>query len=175
MPKRCSSPHSSVITKKSRNMQSGTKAAAHCIIQFGSEILIVRAKRKQVWQPVGGKIEGSETTEECILREVKEETGLNLTEAKFQLCLEPTYLETMKSDIFFCTVLAKPATKPGNEIAECRWVPIDDVGVNCDFCLQRCLTLRLVSQGTTSKTIAPYYIPGPFESRMSSWSSGLCG
>eukprot|EP01048_Picozoa_sp_COSAG05_P017791 COSAG05_NODE_2491_length_2992_cov_6.079157_2_plen_94_part_00 len=88
-----------------------------------NELLIVRAKRKQVWQPVGGKVEGVETTKECILREVEEETGLNLTEAKFQLCLEPTYLETMKSDIFFCTVLAKPATKPGNEIQVVDYCP----------------------------------------------------
>ena len=31
------------------------------------------------------KVEGAETTKECILREVKEETGLNLTEADFAL------------------------------------------------------------------------------------------
>ena len=61
------------------------------------------------------KVEGAETTKECILREVKEETGLNLNEAKFQLCLEPTYLETIKSDVFFCAALAKPATKPARQ------------------------------------------------------------
>ena len=178
MPKRAQSKSPISIRKndrKPRKRQHGEKAASHCMVVFENEVLIVRAKRKQVWQPVGGKIEGSETTEQCILREVKEETGLDLCGANFQLCPEATYEQTMKSDVYFCTALSKPVIQPGNEIQEYKWVPLDDVGVNCDFCLQRCLTLRLVSQGTTSKTIAPYYIPGPFESRMSSWSSGLCG
>ena len=48
---------------------------------FENEVLVVRAKRKPAWQPVGGKIEGSETPLECMLRETKEETGLDLTNA----------------------------------------------------------------------------------------------
>ena len=77
-----------------------------------NELLIVRAKRKKAWQPPGGKVEGSESTLQCIRREVRQETGLDLTTANFQLCLEPSYQKNMKSDVYFCTVLAKPAAKP---------------------------------------------------------------
>eukprot|EP01048_Picozoa_sp_COSAG05_P026171 COSAG05_NODE_7007_length_867_cov_1.023438_1_plen_270_part_01 len=144
MPKRAQSKSPTPVRKngrKPRKHQHGEKAASHCMVVFENEVLIVRAKRKQVWQPVGGKIEGSETTKQCILREVQEETGLDLTSADFQLCAEPTYEQTMKSDVYFCTALSKPVIHPGNEIQEYKWAPLDDVGVNCDFCLQRCLTL----------------------------------
>ena len=60
----------------------------------------------------------------------------------------------MKSDIYFCTVLAKPATKPGNEIQECKWVPLDDAGVNCDFCLQRCIALARGQRQVSDENLA---------------------
>ena len=36
------------------------------------------------WIGVGGKFEGNETPEECLLREVYEETGLTLTGFRFR-------------------------------------------------------------------------------------------
>ena len=42
------------------------------------------------WIGVGGKFEENETPEECLLREVREETGLTLTD--FRLCSVITFL-----------------------------------------------------------------------------------
>ena len=42
------------------------------------------------WIGVGGKFEENETPEECLLREVQEETGLTLT--SFRLCSVITFL-----------------------------------------------------------------------------------
>ena len=39
---------------------------------------------KDKWIGVGGHAEGNETPQECLLREVKEETGLSLTSYKFR-------------------------------------------------------------------------------------------
>ena len=50
----------------------------------GSYLMLHRVKKendlnKDKWIGVGGKFEENETPEECLLREVKEETGLTLT------------------------------------------------------------------------------------------------
>ena len=144
MPKRSQSKSPASVPKnarKSQKRQPGEKAACHCMLFFENEVLVVRAKRKTAWQPVGGKIEGSETPLKCMLRETKEETGLDLTDANFRQCRDPIYQQNMKSDVFFYTAHAKPAVKPGSEIQECKWVSLDDVGVNCNFCLQQCLRM----------------------------------
>lgn len=57
-----------------------------CYITRGSEVLMLhRIKKKNdinqdKWIGVGGKFEGTESPDECLLREVYEETGLTLTD-----------------------------------------------------------------------------------------------
>ena len=109
MPKRSQSKSPASVPKnarKSQKRQPGEKAACHCMLIFENEVLVVRAKRKTAWQPVGGKIEGSETPLKCMLRETKEETGLDLTDANFRQCRDPIYQQNMKSDVFFYTAHA---------------------------------------------------------------------
>lgn len=56
-----------------------------CYITQGEQVLMLhRVKKKHdvnqdKWIGVGGKFEGEETPDECLLREVREETGLTLT------------------------------------------------------------------------------------------------
>ena len=56
-----------------------------CYISRGSEYLMLhRVKKKNdinrdKWIGIGGKFEHDESPDECLLREVKEETGLTLT------------------------------------------------------------------------------------------------
>ena len=56
-----------------------------CYITRGDEVLMLhRTKKKNdlnqdKWIGVGGKFEPDETPDECLLREVREETGLTLT------------------------------------------------------------------------------------------------
>lgn len=52
-------------------------------------LMLHRTKKKKdvnkdKWIGVGGHVEGNETPQECLLREVKEETGLSLTSYKFR-------------------------------------------------------------------------------------------
>ena len=59
-----------------------------CYITRGEEVLMLhRVKKKNdvnqdKWIGVGGKFEPDESPDECLLREVKEETGLTLTQWK---------------------------------------------------------------------------------------------
>ncbi len=56
-----------------------------CYITRGDEVLMLHRVKKQKdinqdkWIGVGGKFEGTESPDECLLREVFEETGLTLT------------------------------------------------------------------------------------------------
>lgn len=57
-----------------------------CYIESGSRFLMLHRTKKEYdfnkdkWIGVGGKFEQDESPEECLLREVKEETGLTLTD-----------------------------------------------------------------------------------------------
>ena len=59
-----------------------------CYILRGDDVLMLhRVKKKNdvnqdKWIGIGGKFEGDETPDECLLREAKEETGLTLTSWK---------------------------------------------------------------------------------------------
>ena len=56
-----------------------------CYVTRGDEVLMLHRVKKQndinkdKWIGIGGKFEGEETPDECLLREAKEETGLTLT------------------------------------------------------------------------------------------------
>ena len=55
----------------------------------GQYLMLHRVKKendenKDKWIGIGGHFEGTESPEECLLREVKEETGLTLTEYRFR-------------------------------------------------------------------------------------------
>lgn len=61
-----------------------------CYIEKDEKYLMLHRIKKEndlnkdKWIGVGGKFEPGETPEECLLREVKEETGLTLTSYKFR-------------------------------------------------------------------------------------------
>lgn len=56
-----------------------------CYITRGDQVLMLHRTKKEKdinkdkWIGIGGKFEGEESPDECLLREAKEETGLTLT------------------------------------------------------------------------------------------------
>ena len=59
-----------------------------CYITRGDEVLMLHRVKKEKdinkdkWIGIGGKFEGEESPDQCLLREAKEETGLTLTSWK---------------------------------------------------------------------------------------------
>ena len=75
-----------------------------CYITRGNDVLMLhRVKKKNdinqdKWIGVGGKFEGCESPDECLLREVYEETGLTLT--SWQCRGVVTFLQEQENDLF---------------------------------------------------------------------------
>ena len=61
-----------------------------CYIERGREYLLLHRNKKQhdenkdKWVGIGGKFEEGESPEDCLLREVREETGLRLTRWRYR-------------------------------------------------------------------------------------------
>lgn len=98
------------------------------LIDSGKILLIRRSKEpgKGQWAVPGGRIEDNETAEECLVREMKEETGLDI---------EPTRLIGIYSEpdrdprgIIAAAYLVKQTggkQAPGDDAGEVKWFPVD--------------------------------------------------
>ena len=59
-----------------------------CYVTRGNDVLMLHRVKKEKdinkdkWIGIGGKFEGEESPDDCLLREVREETGLELTDWK---------------------------------------------------------------------------------------------
>ncbi len=101
-----------------------------CYIRQGDRVLMLHRTRKKQddnrgkWIGVGGKFEPGESPEECLLREVREETGLTLTSWQFRglvtfisdVCRD-SYMHLFTADGF--TGILDPDCSEG----ELQWFP----------------------------------------------------
>lgn len=106
-----------------------SKQTTLCYIeQNGCYLMLHRVKKEQdenkdKWIGVGGKFETGESPEDCVLREVREETGLTLTDYKYR------GIVTFVSDVWPCEYMHLfTATGFEGQIKECdegvlEWLP----------------------------------------------------
>lgn len=103
------------------------------ILNEKDEILIVKPSYKDHWSVAGGVIDENESPRAALFREVKEEIGLDLKEAKF-LCVDYTSDNGEKTEslqfIFFGGKLSESEIKKikidGKEISEYKFMKIDE-------------------------------------------------
>lgn len=97
-----------------------------------SYLMLHRTKKKpdgsyEKWLGVGGKLEKGESSEECVLREVREETGYTLTDYKYRAKIF-FYSDTWEDEIMY---LYTATGFEGEEIpcdeGELVWVPKSEV------------------------------------------------
>lgn len=102
-----------------------------CYIEKDNKYLMLLRNKKKIdinknkWIGVGGKFEADESPEECLLREVKEETGLTLTEYKMRGIITFISDEWETEYMYLYT-----AGKFEGNIMECdegelKWIPKD--------------------------------------------------
>ena len=100
--------------------------------QDGKYLMLLRNKKKQdenagKWIGVGGKFEEGESPQDCLLREVQEETGLRLTQYRFRgiVTFVSDQYETEYMHLFTAHGF-KGELIPCDE-GELRWVEKDEV------------------------------------------------
>lgn len=82
--------HGAYGTNMRKNEENPMKMTTLCYIEKDGKYLMLHRTKKQhdinkdKWIGVGGHAEGTEGPEDCLLREVKEETGLTLTSYQFR-------------------------------------------------------------------------------------------
>ena len=102
------------------------------IIQDDKYLMMHRVKKekdinKDKWIGVGGNFEYGESPEECLLREVKEETGLTLLNYKFRGIVTFVYGENVVEYMHLFTSDSFEGEMTDCDEGELVWVPIKDV------------------------------------------------
>lgn len=98
-----------------------------CVIRNGENILLIRhTYGKPLWSFPGGGIKRNEAPEQTVLREVKEEVGINLESAKFLGSFrsgnnrDTVYVFYAETDSSYLKI------DPG-EILEAQWFPANNI------------------------------------------------
>ena len=113
-------------------MSSNDKKSIHvvaAIIRRGNEIFATQrgyGNYKDWWEFPGGKIEPGETTEEALIREIKEELATDITVDKYITTVEYDYPEFhLTMDCFWCSIKNGELTLLEHEAA--KWLPLDNL------------------------------------------------
>lgn len=109
------------------------KLTTLCYIEKDDKYLMLHRVKKEhdlnhdKWVGVGGKFEPDETPEECMLREVREETGLTLTKYRFRAIL--TFLSDEWETEYIHLYTASEFTGTLSECDEgnLEWIPKSEI------------------------------------------------
>ncbi|PXV67564.1 mutator protein MutT [Dysgonomonas alginatilytica] len=93
----------------------------------------------------GGFVDMNETAEEAVIREIKEETGLDVSAAQYLFSIPNLYMysgfEVETTDLFFlCKVDSNARFAANDDVAELKFLPLSDLNPSL-------FGLRSVKQG----------------------------
>lgn len=104
-----------------------------CYIEKDNKYLMLHRTKKEndlnegKWIGVGGKFEKDETPEECLLREVKEETGLTLVRYRLRAVITFISNEWETEYMYLFTANEFIGNLTGCDEGELEWVDKDDI------------------------------------------------
>ncbi len=104
-----------------------------CYIERDGAYLMLHRTKKQndlnegKWIGVGGKFEANESPEECLLREVREETGLTLTDYRLRGIVTFVSERWETEYMFLYTASGFTGTLTDCDEGVLKWVPIGEV------------------------------------------------
>lgn len=140
---------------------NSSAATVAFILNEKNELLVCKRAKdpaKGTLDLTGGFIDMGESAEEGVIREVKEETGMEVTQTKYLFSIPNTYLYSgftvHTTDMFFrCTVKDTTTIQAMDDVAECMWMPLENIQPEA-FGLDsiRKGFIRFLSENRTSQT-----------------------
>jgi 8-oxo-dGTP diphosphatase len=100
--------------------------SAKAIIKKDGKILLLKDSKTKFWDLPGGHLKDNETLEEGLKREVKEETGLNLSSCK-QLTTRQLKLGSETKPVCFYLCTADGELDISNEHKAFKWISLKDL------------------------------------------------
>ena len=141
---KCGSPDFEVHNFKSKHCascgftyyQNPSSSTAAFILNAKGELLVVRRAKepaKDTLDLPGGFVDNGETAEEGILREIKEETGLEVQQVEYLFSIPNIYrysgMDIHTLDMFYLCHVEEDEVRPADDVAECMWIPLGKVYV----------------------------------------------
>ena len=113
-----------------RNKSIQINVAVNCIIKRKNKYLLVQQARpekaKGKWNLPGGKVDIGESFSDALIREVKEEVGLDVIKYSYIGCKHEFPQETLKH--FFIVSVFKGIIKfPKDELVDAKWFTIKEI------------------------------------------------
>lgn len=117
--------------------QNPSSATAAFILNSKGELLVARRGKepaKGTLDLPGGFVDNGESGEQGIIREIKEETGLDIPEVEYLFSIPNIYrysgMDIHTLDMFYlCRVDDNATVHAADDAAELSWVPLQDVYV----------------------------------------------
>jgi len=116
-------------TEKFEEIHPPLATVGALIFNNAGEVLMIRThKWSNLWGIPGGKIKWGEPSVDALRREIKEETGLDVTDIEFVLVQDCIHSREFYRDAHFvllnytCRCVGKPRVKLNDEARESRWV-----------------------------------------------------
>lgn len=99
--------------------------------QAGRLLLVQRGHEPEAgrWSLPGGRVEPGETSEQAVIREVREETGLSVVPGRLVGSVERPWRDGAVLDIRdYAAAVAGGDLAPGDDAADARWVTPAEMG-----------------------------------------------
>lgn len=116
------------LTQKLRALGTNYVCPSALIIKDDKILMGKRSGRTDlvVWTFPGGRCEEGETVEQALIREIKEETGIDDLDIKEFACEIPGYTADDIVPIFLCSTKQEPKLVEPDKFSEWKWFTFDE-------------------------------------------------
>jgi ADP-ribose pyrophosphatase YjhB (NUDIX family) len=129
----------------------GFTVGAVCALEHDGRLLFLRQPHRAGWSLPGGLLDRGETPAEAVVREVWEETGLEV-EVGLPLTTQVNPRVRRVDVIFRIVVEQPPRVRPGGEAKDARWMPPAEVLDGADGPTREILSLLEVTASPRAYT-----------------------
>jgi len=150
--------------------RSAVLAAFVLLIEDGRVLLVKQSYGQRLWALPGGIVNPGESLEEAAVREVREETGLDV---RVHGMIAVADRGSLLLTVFAGAAQGGQLRPEPEEVEELRWFSLDDLAAvdGCSFALARELAAAGLAGGLEN-VLVPGYVAGPGQPRHRVFSAG---